>query len=64
MLGQPKRNVKCPFCRTRGTCKCQQEYNAEAATLTTCTQVCQPSKGRHAACGRTIRGGACPCPFC
>lgn len=66
--GQPKRNGKNP-CGHRGQCSCQRRINAElaqnaAAAPRTCTTVCQPVRGRHSACGRTIHGGVCPCPYC
>lgn len=63
--GQPKRNGK-GVCGHRGQCSCQRRLNAEVANNSedaprTCTKVCRHGKG---ACGRTMRGGVCPCGYC
>lgn len=62
---QPKRNNR-NACGHRGQCSCQRRINAELASNKadaphSCTTVCRPGKG---ACGRTVRGGKCPCGFC
>lgn len=67
--GQPTRNTKCTRCGTKGTCPCQREINAElaanaAAAPRTCTTVCKTVYKKPTACGLTIRGGVCPCPYC
>lgn len=65
MWGQPKRSGK-GACGHRGQCSCQRRINAMAAqnpdaAPRTCVAVCQPGKGT---CGKTVRGGTCPCPYC
>jgi hypothetical protein len=66
---QPKRSGKCLTCGARGKCSCQRQLNQHVAQNAgamprTCTRICQPSRGRHAACGHTVRAGVCPCPSC
>lgn len=71
MMGQPKRNGKCPVCKKRGTCGCQRKINAELkqakaknpqALPTTCTRVCDLRTGKP--CGKVTRNGHCCCPLC
>lgn len=63
--GQPKRNGRC-MNGHRGQCSCQRRQNEEVSNNSsdaprTCTTVCRTGKG---ACGKTMRGGKCPCGWC
>lgn len=62
--GQPKRNGRCQLCKSKGRCSCQRRINAELASnpgsVTTCARVCHNNQ----TCGKTVRGGKCPCAYC
>lgn len=57
-----ERRKKCSICKMRGICHCQERVNEAIASgkMGVCKVKCTP-KGE---CGRTFRGGVCPCPDC
>lgn len=63
--GQPKRNTKNPCCGRRGRCSCNRRANAMIARdPAAAPQACSQIHGDGKACGKTKRGGVCPCPDC
>lgn len=67
--GQPKRNSR-NACGHRGQCSCQRRINNDAAARPEsrshpCPLTgCGLHKDRNKTCGRTVRNGTCPCPYC
>jgi hypothetical protein len=67
MFGKPKHNGRNQCCGQRGRCSCQRRVNAQIAARPqdaphACGQMCGQRRGQ--VCGRTVRGGVCPCPNC